>query len=361
MTNQTYNEESRGVAMNIFAVLGFIAILIAGLWATVQLVKQISNLSFDFNKPTISMPSFGGNDKLTLIKNENTFRSGEGTKIQWTLGKDAQKAEGSTLTFSYACKAGAYIKVGDATTGSYRAIPCNAPYSIPTTYTELSIIPVLTNKNENTLAYSLAYTPKGGKVESVSSVLAISKTAKSVKVAQKPAAKTVTRQNTNTKPVPTLKEGVTHSRIVTPAPVKTARKVPAHKTITQKKTTVHKIVPVRTSNPNGLPDLTVKILAVQPTNMSNKIAIKFEVANIGTKLANGWTFTATLPTEPAYTYVSEAQGALYAGERAEMLMTFDKLKSGSNPLVITVDSQNAITESVEINNAVLQNIVGKQY
>jgi len=162
MTNQTYNEESRGVAMNIFAVLGFIAILIAGLWATVQLVKQISNLSFDFNKPTISMPTFGSDEELAIVANTNALNSGESAKVQWTLGSDAKSAEGSVLTFSYACKAGAYIKVGEAATGSYRAIPCNAPYTVPATDTELSIIPVLTTIETGELAYSIKYTPADG-------------------------------------------------------------------------------------------------------------------------------------------------------------------------------------------------------
>jgi len=54
-TEQQEAQESNGVAMNLFAILGFIAILLAGLWATVQLVKQVSNFSFDFNKPSISL------------------------------------------------------------------------------------------------------------------------------------------------------------------------------------------------------------------------------------------------------------------------------------------------------------------
>jgi len=360
MTNQTYNEESRGVAMNIFAVLGFIAILLAGLWATVQLVKQISNLSFDFNKPNITMPMFGGDDELTLIKKEGTFRSGESTKIAWTLGEKAQKSEGSTLTFSYACKAGAYIKVANTATDSYRAIPCNAPYGIPTTKTDISIIPVLTNKDTGTLAYSLTYTPEEGETQSASSMIAISKTVGSVKMAQKPAVKIPTRPTATTRPVtvPVFKEGSNTARIVTPAPIQAAHKVVAPKAPVRKTKQVRTVVPVRTSNPNGLPDLAVKVLTVRPIT-DNKVAVTLEVANLGTKLANNWTFTALLPTDPAYSYVSEAQEALYAGERAELLLTFDKVKAGNGTLLITVDAQNSIVESLETNNSVTQAIVGK--
>ncbi len=341
MENQTYNEESRGVAMNIFAVLGFIAILLAGLWATVQLVKQISNLSFDFNKPSINMPMFGNDDELTIMTDTRTFRSGENAQIKWTLGKDLAIAEGSTLSFSYACKAGAYIKVEETTTGTYRAIPCNAPYSIPTTSTELSIIPVLTNIKSGDLAYSLAYTPATDsdiKPMTKSDTIAISQTTTMTTVP------TTSKTSVST-PMTEAKDGATGERTVVTSPAK--------------KPVVKTYVPVRNSNPNGLPDLIVTILEVQPTNIDSKVSVKFEVANLGTKLADNWTFTATLPTEPAYTYVSEAQGALYAGERAEMLMTFDKLKAGSNSLLITVDAQNSIAESLETNNSVTQTIVGK--
>ncbi len=339
MSNQTYNEESRGVAMNIFAVLGFIAILLAGLWATVQLVKQVSSLSFDFNKPTISMPTFGNGDKLAIVANTDTLRSGESAKVAWSLGKEARSAEGSTLNFSYACKAGAYVKVLDVDTESYRAIPCNAPYNVPTTDSELSIIPVLTTIEAAELAYSLTYTPATEMDEDaqvVNGTLTITK-----------GDALVMEPDTTVPTTDEEKEGAMSTRTTVPAP-----------RVMQKKT-VTTLVPVRKSDPNGLPDLTVNVLEVHSADNTGKVVVKFEVANLGTKLANAWTFTSTLPTEPAYTYVSEAQGTLYAGERAEMLMTFDKLKLGTNALTITVDAQDAIVESLETNNAVTQSVVGK--
>jgi hypothetical protein len=359
MNNQTYNEESKGVAMNIFAVLGFIAILLAGLWATVQLVKQISNLSFDFNKPEISMPTFGGSDKLATITNTETVNSGEGVDIAWTLGEDARNAEGSTLSFAYACKAGAYIKVLDADIDGYRAIPCNAPYPIKTTDTKFSMIPVLTNIDTAKIAYALTYTPTDGDTQVVNDTITISKNGS---VAIKPAPTEVSEPKITipavttpikTKPavVPQIKDGTVARELVAHTATKPAPRIIKKKTVTT-------IVPVRRSDPNGLPDLSVKVLEVRPV-AGGKVAVKFEVSNLGTKLVNGWTFAATLPTKPTYTYVSEAQGTLYAGERAEMLITFDKLKRGTNSLLITVDAQNAILETVETNNAVIQSIIGK--
>ncbi len=346
MTNQTYNEESRGVAMNIFAVLGFIAILIAGLWATVQLVKQISNISFDFSKPTINIPTFGNEEKLTLVKNTNTLKSGESAKIAWELSEEAQKDENSTLSFSYGCKSGVYIKVFETESKNYRAIPCNAPYVLPSvTTTEMSIMPVLTSVSSADISYALTYASKTKDGETVvkNSTMTVVRGTSPITSPVMKREKTITKNEYEP-----IKEGAyvrTTSPSVTPVPAK--------------KITKTTLVPVRKSDPNGTPDLTVKILEIQTIGNTDKVSVKFEVANIGTKLVNSWTFTAVLPTDPAYTYVSEAQGALYAGERAEMLMTFDKLKSGNNSIVITVDAQNAIKESLETNNSVERNIFGK--
>jgi subtilase family serine protease len=68
-------------------------------------------------------------------------------------------------------------------------------------------------------------------------------------------------------------------------------------------------------------------------------------------MVSDWTLSAILPTEPAYTYASAPQQALYAGEKAEMLLTFDKTKSGIQDIKITVDPDNKIIESLETNNS----------
>lgn len=91
----------------------------------------------------------------------------------------------------------------------------------------------------------------------------------------------------------------------------------------------------------------MKILNVEYLT-DDKLSVRFEVFNKGTKVASAWTFTAELPTDPSYTYVSEAQPDLYAGERAEMMLVFDRAKSGR--VTITVDKSDDIKESLESNN-----------
>gem|GEM_PF-1082312 len=339
----THSEESRGVAMNIFAILGFIAILLAGLWATVQLVKQVSNMSFDFVRPNITMNIFGDSDELTVVPSSKVANSAEPTLIKWTLGEDAQTVEGATLSFSYGCKRGLYAKIKDFNTNSYRAIPCNAPYKMPATDTELSIIPMLTDANTDELKYSITYTP-----------------AESSEIKEQVAQGQL--QVTNIKvAVSTPKPSTTDSAVETPTVAKavvskTAPKV-TNTNVAKTNKVVRTVVPVRKSDPNGLPDLTVKVLGVSAPDSTGTISVRFEVANIGTKMVGVWALSAALPTEPAFVYTSKPQQALYAGERAEILLTFNKLKVGSNPLLITIDPLGLVVESLETNNSVIQNIV----
>lgn len=228
-TPQHHDEghERNGVARNIFAILGFIAILLAGLWATVELVKRAAHLTSNMNMPALTQ--------------------------SWKQKKEApgDDNEQSALTIT------------------------------PTT----TSIYLETAEHEDR-----------------------------VEPAAQPSA-----------PVET-------SAAVTPQP---------------KPVTVVKQVPVRNTDPNGLPDLSVRMIESGLT-AAHTYSVKFEVINNGTKLAQNWAFTALLPTHPAYTYTSEPQAALYAGERMELLLTFDKVQPGN--LLITVDSFNTLTEQDELNN-----------
>ncbi len=331
--------ESKGVAMNIFAILGFIAILLAGLWATTQLVKQVSNMSLNLNIPNVNIFS---KDKLTLIEGSELIYSGKPTAIKWIIGDKYKENEGATIALAYKCQKGLYVKVKTADDDTYRALPCNAPYTMPATSTEMVIIPVLTQGNAGELKYSITYNPQESsklKRQSVQGALQVaigegSPNATESSITDTPD--TTADISTTTAPTTTTKPSVTTTTTKAPTYTKVVRTV----------------VPVRTSDPNGLPDLTVSVTNVITDSTTKLTTVRIEVSNQGTKLAQGWTLSAVLPTEPAYTYVSAPQQALYSGEKAEMLMTFDKTKSGIQDLKLTVDPNNTIVESLETNNSV---------
>jgi hypothetical protein len=81
---------------------------------------------------------------------------------------------------------------------------------------------------------------------------------------------------------------------------------------------------VKKSDEAGLPDLQVAITKIgvmqrgafvekDVFSPSDTIVVKFDVSNTGTKAARGWTFSASLPANPVFTYNSDAQGRVKWG------------------------------------------------
>jgi hypothetical protein len=135
-----------------------------------------------------------------------------------------------------------------------------------------------------------------------------------------------------------------------------------------KKVITTKLVPVKKSDEAGLPDLQVAITKIgvmqrgafvekDVFSPSDTIVVKFDVSNTGTKAARGWTFSASLPANPVFTYNSDAQEVLYAGAVAHLTMTFDKASSGTGIVSISADAGNHITEASETNNGASRQIV----
>ncbi len=132
-------------------------------------------------------------------------------------------------------------------------------------------------------------------------------------------------------------------------------------------------VPVVTqpfSDPNGEPDLAVRVLGYGLVNTKTGVftkedeipqdlpsgkraAIQFEVINLGTKESGKWEFEAELPTSPAYTYHSDKQQTLFPGDKIVYTIGFDRVRNADEDnYVITADPDKDIAESNERNNSV---------
>jgi hypothetical protein len=119
------------------------------------------------------------------------------------------------------------------------------------------------------------------------------------------------------------------------------------------------------SNPYGKADLAVTILSYgtldkstnaytatsTAVNRSNRIAVRFEVANRGDKTSPTWMFNGYLPTFPAQTFNSDQQSALNPGDKIEFTIGFDQMQDSATSIVkIEVDPANNVTESDKTNN-----------
>lgn len=129
--------------------------------------------------------------------------------------------------------------------------------------------------------------------------------------------------------------------------------------------TVYPIIPGGgISDPNGTPDLRVRILETgiidKSTNIftasssparTDRIAVRFSIENIGTKKSDSWNFNAILPTSPTTTFNSEPQMALNPGDHIEYTLGFDFGLEGTQEIKITADPTGVITEGNETNNS----------
>ncbi|MES2223606.1 MAG: CARDB domain-containing protein [Patescibacteria group bacterium] len=110
------------------------------------------------------------------------------------------------------------------------------------------------------------------------------------------------------------------------------------------------------------PDLTVRIIDVgtmgnnnqfyysNSLNSNDKIAVKFEIQNIGGSNSGSFRFTADLPTSDNNTFESSNQSSLAPGETRQYTLGFDNPDTGTNTITIDVDSDNDIRENNENNN-----------
>lgn len=112
-------------------------------------------------------------------------------------------------------------------------------------------------------------------------------------------------------------------------------------------------------------------------NSSDKVAVKFEVRNIGDNVSGIWNFTATLPSLSTPNYQSPNQISLKPGDRIEFTLSFDNPSIVYNNqyntyayynynlpnslFTVNVDPLNQVNESVESNNtdSVTVNVYGE--
>jgi len=117
---------------------------------------------------------------------------------------------------------------------------------------------------------------------------------------------------------------------------------------------------------HGLPNLVVQIIAtgyltststdsfVATTTIPHgaRVAVKFTIKNTGTNIAVPWKFSATIPTQTNYVFVSPLQQPLNPNDHIDYVLGFDQAISGTDKMIsINVDSTHTVAESNEKDNS----------
>lgn len=326
---------------SVFAILGFAALILIGAWSAYQVVKFAPRL---WGGEVLQLPSLSRTPNVAITLEASELTANEPIEFTWDASGNL---DNGVFSFAYACREGLRIDVAytnDAGEKTFRALPCNAAYSLPNEDRALTMIPVTTERFIDG-ALALTFTDENG--ESV-------RDTKSITVVNNAATETPTETETNTATtnttdtakdgtVPTrepIKEGMVHYGETKPAPAKTITKTTT-RTIT---------VPVYPKNdPYGTPDLAAAIVSVNGGYGYNRGTATFRVTNNGTKESGAWSFIASLPTYSGYTFTSDPQASILPGGHTDVTVSFDQASYGSQ-FAVQLDPMGYIYETNEYNN-----------
>ncbi len=116
---------------------------------------------------------------------------------------------------------------------------------------------------------------------------------------------------------------------------------------------------------SGLPDLVVTInvigylattsaesfVASTTVPSGGRPAVNFTIRNAGSNVSGSWRWSASIPTQTSYIYMSQPQQSLAPGDSIDYTLGFDQANPGANqPVSISANFDRAVSESNTNNN-----------
>ncbi len=350
MENDTKKTPSRlgTAAVRTLAIFGFVAIIIVGMWGSVQVARGIPNAFSSLASAIVSFSSVfvPAGEKIVLSAQSLTVDSNQPFVLSWS--HDKKSVDGS-YTFRYNCADGVSFTSLSAS-GAPETIFCNTAFHFLNANNQMTLTPFSANNRFVDVQVFIEFTPNGANTPTVTGQTTF----------------TVTNTGNTTSPG-TLTPTTTP---VTVIPVTTVPVTPRPVTPGPTQTNIYPINGAGVSDPNGYVDLAVRIIetgVVDKTTgvftasstpsrsaSNSRIAVRFAVENRGTKTSPQFDFNAVLPTLPYNIFSSPMQQVLAPGDRIEFTVGFDSFDP-SKPdgiFIVNVDPSNRINERDKNNNIV---------
>ena len=332
--------QMKDLATRALAVFGFLAILVLGLWGTVQVVQYAPNLFSSLAAVTTSLTSvFVPNERIVINTPTAAIPSDE--VLSLSFDHRAKRSAEGRYVFSYACRDGFSFQ-SSADGGLYTRVSCGSAFSFDGSQGTIALIPLSEKNRFVDVPISIAFVRKDSGEQTAKGEATLTIINSRVSDGSSQGGSTGGSGNLGTGGV-----GLT----------------PGQGTSGQ-----YPIGGSTVYDPNGRPDLTPHILQtgyfstttnefVASTTIpfgASRGAVRFEVVNVGTQGSVQWTFNAVLPTSPLHIFHSTMQQALLPGERIEFTLGFDQVNPSSSEGVITinVDPTGSVKELSEQNNIV---------
>lgn len=345
---------AEGKGTKFLAGVGVAALLVAAVWLGVQAVQFGSNVTSGFANAFSSIGSFFNSDSGILVEaNPAIVADGESFVLSWEYAD--QEEEGS-YTFVYECAPSVHL-TSPISTNSAGVIFCNTPFDFVNENNKLELGVISTNKDVVDMQLEIRFTPNNSDTSTKTGEATVTIVDDPARIAEIAGTATSTQATSTEETIVDGDEENADSEgnATTPS-------TPPATTAGNPTVITGTINPV--NDPNGTPDLSVRILAVGRLNgdtfipqsgeldPADRLAVRFEIVNNGTKDTGAWNFEARLPTEPTWTFESDDQETLLPGSRVEYTLGFDDAEDDDDTgsIRIKVDPDDDIDEQSENNN-----------
>ncbi len=335
------NTQTRTTALKALSIVGFIAILIFGVWGLIQVARLVPNVFSSIQAAAVSLSSmFVPSERLEISLPSANVTSGEVFTLSWN---HTNKRSDGSYRVSFACRDGVSMQTPDGR-GAYQKVFCDTPFNLT---------------NETNSVKLIAFSDAARYVD-VPLKLTFTRASDGVVTASTETAITITNEK--------ISSGST-SGTVTPAPTAPVTSNTGNRPIriagTETRTVYTTTSAGRVSDPNGRVDLSVTILQTGTIDPSTNIftatgsirrggrgAVRFVVENLGTKTSDNWYFNAVIPTMPMFIYTADMQPTLGPGDKMEYTLGFDQADDVATHGVLTVnvDPANSLYNEVTKNN-----------
>lgn len=333
--------QKRSVALKAISIVGFVAILIFGVWGLIQVARMVPNLFSSIGGAAVSLSTiFVPAERLEVSLETANVTSGEPFTISW---EHTNKRGEGIYRLTYACRDGVTMQTPDER-GAYQTVFCDTPFNLTNAEDTMKVVAFSDKNRFIDVPLKLAFTRLSDGEMTASTETGVTIENKQYSTATLPAATSTTASAPATPATP--------GRIIRKAGTETRN---VYTTTTGS----------RVSDPNGRVDLSVQILqtgSIDPiTNVftqtasirrGSKGAVRFLVTNLGTKSAENWNFNAVVPTFPMYIYSSDMQPVLGPGDSVEYTLQFDQADGTATKGILTVniDPSGAIRNEISRDN-----------
>jgi len=337
------NSDNRSALVNgavrVLAVVGFIAIIIGGLWGSVWVARAVPGAFSALASAIVSVTSVfvPADEAITLSLPSATVQSGQSFVLSWN---HARKSTEGVYTLNVRCADGVLFTT-PTNAGTFTDVPCETSFDFLNANDSVVLTAYSKNNRLADVVLTVEFTPDGASTATVS------------------GSATLTIENTA---APGTTSGGTTAR--TPGTETTS-------------IDVFGVTGPAASDPNGYIDLSVRLIEVGLVDKATgkftasstpsrsiigmRVAARFAVENKGTRTSDQWTFNAVLPTFPMHIYSSPTQAALGPGDRIEFTLGFDSFEEDNEGvLVINADPTRRINEPDKDNNILRQTITVAQ-